>query len=1188
MSLRDQRPGRVAAGLAAAALLGSSAFAPPAGAAEGGPVPPDSVRTVTLITGDRVTMGASTLRVEGPQGAAVGYTRRTENGSTYIYPDEALPYVAKGLLDKRLFDVSGLIADGYDDARTSRLPLIIKYAEGATSRAKRAAPAGGTVTHVLESIDGAAVTRDRAAAVPFWNALTGDNATAKLSAGAPVEHVWLDGKMHGDLAESTAQIGAPRLWSEGDEGKGVDVAVLDSGLDTGHPDFAGQVTSSSSFVPDEDVTDYFGHGTHVASTIAGTGAASGGAERGVAPGARLHIGKVLDRNNSGQESWIIAGMEWAARDQHSRVINMSLGYQGGDATDPVSTAVNTLSAETGALFVIAAGNSGPAAIGSPGNADSALTVGAVDASDHLASFSSQGPRNVDAGIKPEITAPGVDILAARSQFSPGEGSYITQSGTSMATPHVTGAAALVAAAHPDWSGQRIKQALVGSAKATPDYTPYQAGAGRVDAYAAAHTSVFATVTAYSGFYTWGTEPATKTETITYSNDGEAPVTLRLALDIDAPAGTFTLDRDTVTVPAKGTTTATMTVKPPLVPVDSKLNGMLVASDASGVVRTRTLIGAGREGERHDLTVIVKDRDGKPAAGRYVQYLDRTGASGFLELDSEGRTTVRLPVSSYSGFSQIDVRGAHGPRSKGFAMLAFNDVKLDRDRTVVLDARQARPVTAQVPQETTVAEMRIDLYRGWPGNFLQTSSLPDATYDSVWALPTGRKVTDGEFELGARARLEQPALTVAGRDVLVKRATPALPEGRYTLQVSTAPKRGAAHIVRNTGDIAGQAAVAAKAGVKVLLVVNDGAGRLDPWPAESRFGPDVPAPVTVATLGADEGEALLAAAQRRTTTIRVTSHPRTTYLYDVVHHWTGAVPADPAFRSGSADLARVNVAFRHDRPAKALESRTDLWRGVWTGMNPTPAPAQGTRTDWVTAGTAWRDEATLPGEMVQKVIDPSTYRAGHTGETTWFGPILRPRMGQPDFLPTREQDAMHVPVPGWGANGAGYIGQSVYNLDVANYAELYLGDEVVGQDNFEYMNAYGLPAGPQRYRVVADNDRGDWAATYSTHTRTEWAFTSAAGSATLPLIQLDYAVPLDEAGRAARNAEVTVTPRQLPGVTATVGRPQVEVSYDDGRIWHPGGSLKAPRSAAFVSLRVSARDNAGNTVRQEITRAFGLR
>ncbi len=121
--------------------------------------------------------------------------------------------------------------------------------------------------------------------------------------------------MHADLAESTAQIGAPKVWAEGNTATGVDVAVLDSGVDAEHPDLGGpDRRGQHSFVPEEPTSlDYKGHGTHVASTIAGTGAASGGSEQGVAPGVRLHIGKVLDSEGSGQDSWIIAGMEWAAR-----------------------------------------------------------------------------------------------------------------------------------------------------------------------------------------------------------------------------------------------------------------------------------------------------------------------------------------------------------------------------------------------------------------------------------------------------------------------------------------------------------------------------------------------------------------------------------------------------------------------------------------------------------------------------------------------------------------------------------------------------------------------------------------------------------------------------------------------------------------------------------------------------------
>src|SRR6185369_11086894 len=189
-----------------------------------------------------------------------------------------------------------------------------------------------------------------------------------------------------------------------------------------------------------------------------------------------------------------------------------------DGTDPMSQAVNDLSASTGALFVIAAGNTGPGGIGSPGAASAALTVGAVDSSDNLAWFSSWGPRLGDGGLKPELTAPGVDILAARSQYSPGSGSYVSMSGTSMATPHVAGTAALVAQEHPDWTGQQIKDALVSTTHETPDIPVTQGGTGRVDANAAVLGTVDASATAWSGFYPWShTADQPTAKTITYTN-----------------------------------------------------------------------------------------------------------------------------------------------------------------------------------------------------------------------------------------------------------------------------------------------------------------------------------------------------------------------------------------------------------------------------------------------------------------------------------------------------------------------------------------------------------------------------------------------------------------------------------------------------------------------------------------------
>ncbi|MBM7488917.1 hypothetical protein JOD64_000139 [Micromonospora luteifusca] len=1237
LSHRRRRSGLIALGTA---LTLAAGFTPPAAGASAAPpntpdrpvgLPPAAAgraSTVTLITGDTVTVttaadGSTVSTVRRPDGSTPTFHRTVLHGDTYVYPDAALPYVTSGVLDRQLFNVTELIADGYDDAHTDKLPLIVTMTDAAARNRTRPTVDGAELVRPLDSVQGAALTRQRATAGRFWTALTAGSA-ARRSGDAPtlangIAKIWLDGRVHADLSESTAQIGAPKLWAEGNTAAGVDVAVLDSGADAEHPDLAGQIAESNSFVPEEpDILDYKGHGTHVASTIAGTGAASGGVERGVAPGARLHIGKVLNSEGSGQDSWIIAGMEWATREQKARVVSMSLGGEATDGSDPMSQAVDRLSAETGALFVIAAGNSGPATIGSPGAANSALTVGAVDSTDHLADFSSQGPRAGDGGLKPEITAPGVDILAARSHLvRGGSGDYTLMSGTSMATPHVAGTAALVAAAHPDWTGQRIKEALVSTVKATPDYTPYQAGAGRVDAVAAVHATVFATPSAYSGFQAWPQQPGmTVDRTVTYTNGGSTPVTLRLALDAaTAPAGLFALSADTVTVAAGGTATVTLTAKYDKLPVEKQVSGMIVATDDAGTVRGRTLIGAGKEGQRQNLTLIAKDRDGKPLVGKVILTTD--GLFTAVDLPESGTATLRLPVASWTGWISADVRGVNGPRSKGMAMLSFTDVNLDRDRTVTLDARAARQVQAEVPQESTATALRMDIHRSTANGLTESQVLPNDSYDSMWALPTSTEVTDGEFEFGARWRLEQPALTVSvgGRsydDLLVKRATPALPAGRrqldavYVADASAAglakrPVRDRAVVVRrsDTVDIATQAQAAAAAGAKLLLVVNDGVGRLDPWD-EAPWSPESPAPVTVATLTADEGDQLVAAVERGTVRLTVESHPETSYLYDVAHHWTGTVPADPTYRPSARQLARVDVEFRNYRPGKALEFRTDIWRGM-ASSNQEPAPAQGRRTDWVSADQRWLDDAFIAGETGQHMMDVVRYPAGKRSTVEWFGPIQRPRMGALGYQPIRYLDTVYLPAPGWG-DGGGHIGEAGANYDMVNRTTLYQGDKELNWGNAEYLQVSGLAEQRLPYRLVVENDRAAWTNPYSRQTRTEWGFSSAAtgeeSSEPLPMIQLDYQVAIDSDGKASRRAPLTVVASHLPGISGTVGPVTVEVSYDDGATWqkqrltrHGDGwrtSLSAPAKAGFVSLRTTARDSAGNTVSQDITRAFGLR
>ena len=231
----------------------------------------------------------------------------------------------------RLFDVTALIRDGYDDQHSSTIPMILSYS-GRTSvgRSAQANPDGVTRTLSLPSINSTAVKVEKKNATQAWTSMTGGS-SASLRSVSPtpqladgVAKIWLDGKVHTTLAQSTAQIGAPQAWAAGYDGTGVKVAVLDTGVDQKHPDLAGRISEAVSFVPDETADDGNGHGTHTTSTVGGDGAASNGLEKGVAPGSNLIMGKVLSNSGQGDDSWVIAGMQWAVA-EGAKVISMSLG-----------------------------------------------------------------------------------------------------------------------------------------------------------------------------------------------------------------------------------------------------------------------------------------------------------------------------------------------------------------------------------------------------------------------------------------------------------------------------------------------------------------------------------------------------------------------------------------------------------------------------------------------------------------------------------------------------------------------------------------------------------------------------------------------------------------------------------------------------------------------------------------------
>ncbi|MEV8374929.1 S8 family serine peptidase [Kribbella sp. NPDC056861] len=668
--------------------------------------------TVTLITGDRVTVHGGKVGIapgKGRRGLQISVTRHRDE--LLVIPADVRSGLAAGRFDRRLFDVAGLIKAGYGDDRTQATPLLV------TGRTARTPLPKATSIKALPAIRGTALKVGKSDGAAFLAAL----GPAKL---------WLDGQRHLTLDESVPQIGAPAAWQAGYTGKGVKVAVLDTGIDATHPDLADRVGAAKNFT-EEVADDLVGHGTHVASTVAGTAKASAGRYKGVAPDATLLDGKVCERRGC-SESAMLAGMEWAATEQRAQIVNMSIGGENTPEIDPIEEAVNRLTAETGTLFVIGAGNSGPGAgsIDSPGSAEAALTVGAVDKQDRIAEFSSRGPSRDGGALKPDVTAPGVSIVAAKAKnTSIGETvgtQYVRLDGTSMATPHVAGAAALLAQQHTDWKAGRLKAALMASAKPIDQQTSFDQGAGRVDLSRAIHQDVTTEPAGVSfGTAAWphnDDQPVVKQ--LTYRNQGTQPLTLQLstsfvnAVGDPAPAGSLSLSATTVTVPGNGSATVTLTSNTNHDGPDGGYSGRVTAT--AGETKVVTPIGADKEVETYTLTLNYTGPDGKPAtqASGYLLGLDNLfGGAIYIEA---GTVKYRLPRGRYAAEAAIDVEGSEG--SEDSYQLVRPDIMLDRDLTVDFDARRAKLVSATIDRpDADLSSTVLGYYLGTDQSFVTNTS-----------------------------------------------------------------------------------------------------------------------------------------------------------------------------------------------------------------------------------------------------------------------------------------------------------------------------------------------------------------------------------------------------------------------------------------------------------------------------------
>ncbi|CCQ37648.1 S8 family serine protease [Natronomonas moolapensis 8.8.11] len=287
-------------------------------------------------------------------------------------------------------------------------------------------------------------------------------------------------------------------------GEGVTVAVLDSGIDDGHPDLAGRVTervdlTGAEPTHPENGTDESGHGTFVAGVLGGSGAASNGDHAGVAPGAALVDVRIMAEDGDADEATVAEGIEYAVSEADADIVLLSLQSVGSEPA-VIEERVEWAN-DRGALVVASAGNrAGPRSVTTPGTARAALTVGAADGAGTVWERSAYGPTRAGA-FKPELLAPGVGIVGPRAGYGEGGGEsgdehadpYARRTGTSIAAAKAAGVAALLAESDPDLGPAALERRLTGTARpvAGNENGTAAAGSGVVDADAALAPGVVA-------------------------------------------------------------------------------------------------------------------------------------------------------------------------------------------------------------------------------------------------------------------------------------------------------------------------------------------------------------------------------------------------------------------------------------------------------------------------------------------------------------------------------------------------------------------------------------------------------------------------------------------------------------------------------------------------------------------------
>jgi subtilisin family serine protease len=490
--------------------------------------------------------------------------------------------------------------------------------------------------------------------VPAIAATLPEPAVSALLANPHVTRVEPDRQMRAlddelDNTWGVTRIGAGMAHEDGNRGAGIKLAIIDSGINYLHPDLDDNYAGGDDFVEgDGDPMDVYGHGTHVAGTACAEDNDNGDSDGpygvvGVAPACALYALRVLDNAGFGDASDLIAALEWAV-DNGIQVANLSLGWD-LDPGDTVKAAFDNAE-RAGLVIVAAACNNGNRPgrgdnVCYPALYDSVIAVAATDAADQRASFSSTGEQV-------ELAAPGVSVFStwndASSYANPqpvcreeegGQACYKYGSGTSMASPHVAGTAALILAAHPGWTNDQVRARLQATADDLGDtgWDPHY-GYGLVDAAEAAavgpaNEPPAATITSPADGSSFESgDTILFTGTASDPEDGDLTDSLAWTSSIDGPIG---MGGSPSAILSDGTHTVTASVTDSGGRTASASIGLTVGTPPAepatvSVSSIAYATAGGRDGTKHlSVSVALVDDLGGPVAGASVSIQ--------LELDS---------------------------------------------------------------------------------------------------------------------------------------------------------------------------------------------------------------------------------------------------------------------------------------------------------------------------------------------------------------------------------------------------------------------------------------------------------------------------------------------------------------------------------------------------------------------------